>query len=368
MRKFIVYLAVFVISVLVAPAISLMDLTEFLQEDNINISIPVVNEEENLSPIYETEDESTDNAAESESAPPVVDESAEPPDNSSANGSISVYNHSNGAVEQMSISDYIIGVVCAEVPVSYEVEAIKAQAVIAHTYALRIMAGEIANPTQELLGAHISTDPAKHQAYYSPEQIKERYGENYDEYYKKMSDCVNAVINKAITFNDAPILATFHATSSGVTEDAQNVWGEHVPYLIPTISPENTEDGEFFTTYDFSIEQVQSIILAAYPNSIFSDDKNSWMSVLSRTTSDYVGSVSILGQIVSGQDFRSLFELKSANFTIAFADDIFTITTKGYGHGVGLSQSGANIMAQQGSTYAEILSHYYPGTTLSDIS
>ncbi len=368
MRKFIAYLAIFVAIVLVVPVVSILDFTNFLQDGSSDISNATTSQAEDIDDLssQNSSDTTLDTQSEEDMSSAVEDEESSD-DSTVANTLIKVYNHKTAQVQEMNILDYIIGVVCAEIPVSYEEQAIKAQAIIAHTYTLRIMANEINSPTAELMGANISTDPAHHQAYYSDEEIRTRFGDNYDEYYTKISENVKDVIDKVITYNDEPILATFHATSSGVTEDAINVWGQKVPYLIPTISPENTDSENFQSTYTFTPEQVQTIISASHPHLNFAADKRTWLSVLSRTTSDYVGTVSVLGEVIPGQEFRSMFELKSANFTISYENDLFTIITKVYGHGVGLSQSGANLMAQEGSTYNEILAHYYPGTIISDI-
>lgn len=280
---------------------------------------------------------------------------------------ITVYLHTEDQTQEMLMSDYIKGVVIAEMPATFEAEALKAQAVLAHTYTLRIMSNEQKKPTESLKGGLISTDPAKHQAYLSEQQAKERFGDNYITYQQKISDCVDAVINKVLTYNDQPIIAAFHAISSGNTENAKNVWGSEVPYLIKIESVGDELAPSFENTLTLTVKEVQTILQKKYPDMKLSDQKEDWFTNPTYTPSGYVSSIQVLSQSVTGQEIRSLFQLKSAHFTIGFQDDKFIFQTKGYGHGVGMSQYGADYMARQNKTYEEILAHYYPNTQLSEI-
>lgn len=268
----------------------------------------------------------------------------------------------------LKMSDYIKSVVCAEMPASFSEEAIKAQTVLAHTYALRILKTQQQESDPSLHGAQISDDPDRHQAYLPPEKIKKLYGKNYDTYWKKISTCADAVINQILTYEEEPIVAAFHAISRGYTESAENVWGQQIPYLIPADSEGDPLSPHYEDTVSLSKEKVLSSLKKQFPKLSLPDDPTQWFQILSTTKSGYVKEISVGGQTLNGMEFRSLFSLKSADFSISYQDGTFTFTTHGYGHGVGMSQYGADYFAKQGKTYQEILSHYFPGTTLISIS
>lgn len=270
--------------------------------------------------------------------------------------------------QTLPMADYIRGVVMAEMPASFEEEALKAQAVIAHTYALRVIANETASPSDDLKGAVISTDPSRHQAYLSDEEAKEQYGGKYEDYSKKIQNCVESVLGEILTYNDEPIIAAFHAMSSGNTEDAKNVWGQEVPYLVKCESEGDTLSPSFENSLTLTTAEVKKILEEKYQDITFTDDPAKWFEIIQTTPSGYVSEVKVLGQTLTGQELRSLFGLKSSDVSIEYQDEKFTFTTKGYGHGVGLSQYGADYMARQGKTYREILTHYYPNTVLTPVN
>lgn len=272
---------------------------------------------------------------------------------------------SSGEIIEVSDRDYIIGAVCAEMPATFETEAIKAQAVAAHTYAVRQRNNELSNPSQELKGAYISNDSSKYQAFFTEEQAKEYFGDNFDEYYGKISNAVDSVLNEILVYNNEPIVAAFHSMSSGKTESAENVFGNAVDYLVPVDSAEDINAPKYITEYEFTSDEIYARLKEAYPDIQLSDDKSEWFSVKKRTASDTVTSVNVGDINISGWELRTLLSLRSASFNISYDNGIFTFETHGYGHGVGMSQYGANAMAKQGFTYDEILKHYYKGAELS---
>lgn len=307
---------------------------------------------------------------ENHSSLPMKDEMEDPAsggENTAAEEEIKVYLHDKDQVVTLKMSDYIKSVVCAEMPASFSEEAIKAQTVLAHTYALRIIKAQEASPDESLKGAQISTDPAKHQAYLSPEEIKEAYGENYDTYWAKISSAADAVMDRILTYESEPIVAAFHAISGGYTESAKNVWGQEVPYLISASSEGDLLSPHYEDTVTYSKSQVKNLLKKKFPKLDFSEKEEKWFQILSNTPSGYVATVSILGETLTGVELRSLFSLKSANFSVSYENGDFVFTTKGYGHGVGMSQYGADYFARQGKNYEEILSHYFPGTTLTTV-
>lgn len=268
----------------------------------------------------------------------------------------------SGEIKKMTISEYVKGAVLAEMPASFHDEALKAQAVAAHTYAVRRIQQQLAYPDPELKGAYASDDSTRYQAYFSPEQAAYFYGSLYEEYDGKITALVNEVINEIIVYNGEPVVAAFHSSSCGMTESAENVWGTHIDYLVPVESPEKTEP----VTVTFTADELSARLTQSEYGITLPENKQEWLKIISTGTSGSVTEISAGDIILSGIQLRTLLNLKSANFTFKYnADsDSFVFTTKGSGHGVGLSQYGAEAMADQGYTYKEILLHYYKGAEI----
>ncbi len=277
-----------------------------------------------------------------------------------------VYDVSSDKVLSLKASDYIKGVVGAEIPASYETEAIKAQAVAANTYALRIIAQN--NTDESLKGASLSTDPNKYQAYKSKKQLKKIYGADFEKNYKKISDAVDEVIDQVIVYNDEPIAAVFHAVSAGMTENSEDVWGNSVSYLKSVKSEKDKTSPDYSSTVSFKASEVKSKLKNSYEILKLPLFKSNWFKITTRSNAGSVEKIKIGNIEAAGQDIRLIFSLHSSNFTVSYKNDVFTFETKGYGHGVGLSQYGANELAKQGKSYKEILTHYYTGVTIKKIS
>ena len=188
-----------------------------------------------------------------------------------------IQNHKTGEIMALSPADYVKGVVAAEMPVSFHTEALKAQAVAAHTYALRQISQQLDSPSSDLKGAYLSTDPAKFQAYLSPEELRKKWGKNYDLYWKKLSDAVDSVINEVIVCDGEPIIAAFHSISSGMTESAENVWGQDVSYLEPVKSEGDELSPEFETASVLKEAEVAHALLAKFPGIKLSEDRSRWL-------------------------------------------------------------------------------------------
>lgn len=271
-------------------------------------------------------------------------------------------------VLKISARDYVIGAVCAEMPASFEPEALKAQAVAAYTYAVRQREKECISPTAELNGAYFSNDSTKYQAFFTDEQARKAFGDNYEAKYRKVSAAADAVSGEILVYENEPIIAAFHSMSGGITESAENIWGNAVEYLVPVESPEDTLAPNFTEEKFFTAEEISARLTTAFPEIILDDSPKNWFSIEERTSSGTVTRLNCGNTTVTGMEFRTLLSLRSANFEIEFSEDRFRISTKGYGHGVGLSQYGANAMALQGKSYAEILAHYYKGAELKQLS
>ncbi len=277
-----------------------------------------------------------------------------------------VMDKDSGEIMKVSARDYVIGAVMAEMPSSFEKEALKAQAVAAHTYAVRQREKEKIKPTESLCGAHFSNDPRYYQAYFTKEQAKKFYGDYFDISYEKISSAVDEVTNEIILYQNEPIVAAFHSMSGGMTESAEDIWGNKTPYLVPVESFSDEEIATYKESYTFTPEEIKAR-LNSYYGIEFSGKEADWFYVTKRTDSGSVTEIKAGDKTLSGSDFRTVLSLRSQNFTINYNGEDFIIITKGYGHGVGMSQYGANAMAKDGASYKEILSHYYPGTEISEV-
>lgn len=256
--------------------------------------------------------------------------------------------------ENPGMESYIIGVVAAEMPVSFELEALKAQAVAARTYAYR----QIGN-SEEINPDNIG------QAFITVEEMKKRWGDSFERNYNKVFSAVDATRGEIMVYGGEPILAAFHSTSGGVTENSENVWSEKLSYLQSVDSHEDENAPNFL----FNSEFLKTDFKKKFENKgcVFSDNIKNDISITKRTDAGYVTLINIGGKNFKGSEVRSILSLRSTNFTISYKDDKIVFTTKGYGHGAGMSQYGANFMAKENKNYKEILLHYYYGVEFISI-
>lgn len=262
-------------------------------------------------------------------------------------------------VETVTLADYLWGVVAAEMPASFSTEALKAQAVAARTYCLYQRAGA----GDKHPGADVCTDSTCCQAYLTREQAAAAWGENAQRYADKITAAVSDTDGLLCLYNGQPIDAVFFSSAAGKTSDAAQVWGSDVPYLSSVDSPEGEEVPGWHTVVTFSLEEFTQKFSQAYPAADFSGDSAAWFSALATDDSGAVSTVSIGGVTVTGTKVRTLFGLRSTHFTAA-AGDTVTFWVTGYGHGVGMSQYGANALAAEGKTFDEILKWYYTGISV----
>ncbi len=179
---------------------------------------------------------------------------------------------------------------------------------------------------------------------------------------------MDAVYNQLLLYEDEPIAAAYHAISNGTTEGSENVWGRHLPYLQPVRSDGDLLAPGYEKQQIYTAEEMQKTILSAFPQAVLGEDPGEWLIITQRSPSGYVTAMEIGGVPVTGLEFRSALGLRSSDFTAEQNGGVFTVTTAGYGHGVGLSQYGADYMARQGSSYQEILAHYYQGSQLVQVA
>ena len=261
---------------------------------------------------------------------------------------------------------FLYGAIAAEMSPTAPQEALKAQGVAAFTYYSRLREQQKQSPSATTLnGADFSADTKNWQIYVTKEQMQTRWGSNFESYYNKLTPVVDAIYGQVLKSDGDLIDATYYAISSGKTETSEDIWGGKRSYLVSVASPGDVFAGGYQTTVVLTADQFKTAILKAAPKADFSGDAASWIGASKRTASGSVESILIGGTTVTGNIARSAFGLRSANFTVTFANGNFTFLVRGYGHGVGMSQTGAEYMADQGANYKQILAWYYPTTTLT---
>ncbi len=265
-----------------------------------------------------------------------------------------------GQVEEMTMEEYLWRVVAAEMPASFEPQALRAQAVCARTYSLWKMEAH-AHQDQ---GADICADSGCCQAYIDPQKAAANWGDNAQSYTEKIAQAVSDTAGQVMTYDGKPIQAVFFSSSTAATEDAQAVWGNGLPYLVSVSSPEGEEVPNYYSTVTLTQEEVEKLVKEAYPDADLSGDPAGWLSGMTLTASGRVGTMKVGGVELSGGAVRTLFSLRSACFQVTCQEGKFTFSVTGYGHGVGMSQYGANAMAAQGSSWEDILKHYYTGVEI----
>ncbi len=289
---------------------------------------------------------------------------AESPQNQKTDSQIMVSLSRNEKTENLSLEEYIIGVVAAEMPASFPEEALKAQAVAARTYTMKKLSGEFA---PEHNGAALCDNPAHCKAYKPIAESAAAWKNSADEYTQKIKKAVADTDGEILLYEGEPITAVFHSTSSGKTESSKDVWGGDVPYLVSVESRGEESSPNYEKVKKYSPDEFKKIFLTKFPDAVFDSNPENWVTNISRSDAGGVKSVSIAGVSLKGSDVRALFELNSTNFTILYLNGEMEIRTFGYGHGVGMSQYGAKYLAANGSNYEEILKTYYIGVTLGKI-
>lgn len=266
-----------------------------------------------------------------------------------------------GEVEEMDLGTYLTGVVRAEMPASFELEALKAQTVAARTYTLhKLRAGG-----NHADAADICTDHTCCQAWLAEETARENWGENADEWEEKVERAVRETDGQVVLYDGEPILAVFHSSSAGRTRAAGDVWLNDLPYLQSVESPENTEQiPNYYSRVEFTAEAFREKVRSALPEADLTGDITRWLRNAVADEAGSVETVEIGGVRVKGSEARSILGLRSACFTWEAETDSITFYVTGYGHGVGLSQYGAQAMAAEGADFREILTHYYTGTSV----
>lgn len=278
----------------------------------------------------------------------------------------SVYYEVNGDKEVIPFDSYLMGVVAATMPASYHMEALKAQAVIARTYALYNMSKLSENSPGK---SRFSTSELG-LSYLSPDKLKNYWGEdNYSNNYSKLENAVYGTKDKVLLYQDYLILPLFFDTGSGYTRNASEAWGVEVPYLVSVPSKQDVTSTNYLSIREYELPDLITALTGYYTDIILTTDKLfEEITVASRDSAGYVTKMNLGSQTVSGEEFAKVLGLASNHFYLENYDNKARIICNGVGHGIGLSQYGANAMAEEERTYSDILTYYYTDTVLADLS
>lgn len=267
--------------------------------------------------------------------------------------SVSVMRTSGDETEEVPIETYVARVVASEMPTNFEMEALKAQGLAARTYIVNYLLHQ--NDAQV-------TDAVDHQVYKNETELREQWGSDYHEKMSKLTEAVSATEGEILTYNDAPITAAYFSTANGYTENSEEYWDQELPYLRSVKSPWDKESPKYLDQQIFKITEVEEALNVSIP------DHSNIVMELSRTSSNRVDHLKIANEQFNGREVRDKLSLQSSDFTIKQNDDHLIFTTKGYGHGIGMSQYGANGMAEEGKTYEDIVNYYYKDIEIKKIT
>lgn len=279
-------------------------------------------------------------------------------------GTIQLLHSKTGQVEQVKLDDYLCNVVSAEMPANYEMEALKAQAIVARTYTVY----KILNKKHE--NADICDDSTCCQAWISKEGRLAKWEESKrDINWQKISEAVTTTKGKIITYNNEPINAFFHSNSGGKTEIPVNVWGgTGYPYLQTVETAGEDGYSQYASEITLSQEEVINKLKTKYEDISIDFNNSEEIKILEYTDGGRVKTIKFGNHQLSGVEARSIFGLKSANFEITKKNNQIKFSVKGYGHGVGMSQTGADSMAKSGSTAEDIIHHFYQDIEIKEIN
>ena len=345
MKKILIYLLSFILIIFIIPA--------FLTKRTTPTSSK-----------KETERQLQDNNQQEQTTENQTEISNKNTYNYSKYGTISLLHKKTGEVEQVKLDEYLCNVVSAEMPATFEQEALKAQAIVARTYTIY----KILNKKHD--NADICDDSTCCQAWISKDDRLAKWEENQRESnWQKICSAVNETSGKIITYENKPIDAFFHSNSGGITEVPVNVWGgTGYPYLQSVeTSGENTYT-QYASEVTLSQEELINKLKEKYSDISIDFTNSDDIKILEYTESTRVKTVKFGNHEISGVEARTLFGLKSTNFEISIDCNNIKFSVKGYGHGVGMSQTGADSMAKNGSRAEEIIKHFYTGVEITEVN
>lgn len=278
---------------------------------------------------------------------------------------VKVYISETGQVKSIPLEEYVIGVVLSEMPAAFEEEALRAQSILARTYVISKKFKSCSKNNQADI-----CDTTHCQAYTDPKEKKVEWGSKADEYYEKIKSAVDKTKGLVVSYEEVIIkYPQYFAISSGKTEEAESVFSMDIPYLQSVESPGEEEAPKYESSITYSRSSFISMLKNSFNISgLTFNNLENMIEILSRNTGDTVKEIKIGSSTLTGIEFRQAFGLNSANFSIDFNGDNVIINCKGYGHGVGMSQWGANAMAKNGSDYIEIIKHYFQGSDIINLN
>ena len=350
MKNFLIYIFGFIILFFIFPALCTITPKQATAQ-------PITSDEENSTVEQENNQnvETVQNESEEEQKYPYQ-----------KYGTIRLFHADTSQIEELNIDEYLYGVVSSEMPANFELEALKAQAVVARTYTIY----QCINNVGKHENADICDDSTCCQAWITKEDRMARWDANEAENnWNKIVEAVDSTSGKIITYNGAPINAFFHSNSGGVTESSLNIWGGiDYPYLksVETAG----EDGytQYASEATFTKEELLNKIKETYPDCVMDYSQENCIQILEYTTSGRVKTIKFGNKEIAGTEARTLMGLRSTNFSFSIDGDNIIFSVTGYGHGVGMSQTGADSLAKSGSNYEEIIKHFYTGVEITEVN
>ena len=350
MKKILIYISGFIILFFVCPALCTISPKQATAQ-------PIISNEENLAKEQDNNQniETVQNGAEEEQKYDYQ-----------KYGTIRLFHTASSQIEEINIDEYLYGVVSSEMPANFELEALKAQAVVARTYTIY----QCINNVGKHENADICDDSTCCQAWITKEDRLARWDVNEAESnWNKIMEAVNSTSGKIITYEGNPINAFFHSNSGGVTESSINIWGGiDYPYLKSV----ETAGEEAYTQYNsevtFTKDELLNKIKEIYQDCVIDYSQENCIQILEYTTSGRVKTIKFGNKEIAGTEARTLLGLRSTNFSFSINGDNITFSVTGYGHGVGMSQTGADSLAKSGSNYEEIIKHFYTGVEIIEVN
>jgi stage II sporulation protein D len=279
-----------------------------------------------------------------------------PRDTPDSSVKVAVYRTKTEQIEHIPLEEYVAGVVAAEMPAEFEIEALKAQSLAARTYIVKQLLSK--NDPSVPSGSNV-TDTVLHQVYYNRQELKKLWGMDYDWKMEKVEKAVSETAGKILTYDDSPITAAFFSTSNGYTENSEAYWSNSMPYLKSVESPWDKESPKFLDQMVVDVREFEKKL------GVQLSTDGTLGKIIERTPGQRIKLVSINGKELTGKEIREKLELRSTDFNWTRKGNQIVITTKGYGHGIGMSQYGANGMAAEGKNYEEIVTYYYKGADVA---
>ena len=265
---------------------------------------------------------------------------------------VTVYDEALGKERLLSVEAFMVGAAACEMPPDWPDAALQAQMVASRSYA-------------QAQSQPMTVNSAQCSGWTEESVLKLRWGDDFETTYARLQTLAAQVSGAVLLYDGAPAAACYHAASCGHTEASQNVWLTALPYLQGVDSPWDRTAPDFEVTVEYTAPQLSDAV-ASLTGAIPQGDAAGWLGDTVWDAAGYVQSITIAGQKLTGSEVRGALGLRSACFSMAWDGTVFTVTTRGYGHGVGLSQYGAKAMAEGGSGWREILTYYFPGTQVHE--